>query len=817
MFSIIDYQINFIETLGYMFNFLFILFIFCFSFIIPGYLFSKSYLNLRDRLSKNEYRRDINFSLIVLFGFLSNLLIFIIVANLGLLNNVWVMWIIYSLLFLLFLLYDFYQSKWKLRKYFLLWKIRLKKVYDFILFKKNWFVIFILLGVLLYIISSFLIPYPPGEDMMGHSLYVQLIYEQNTLFPLLDSKISPIIISTNKIFYPMFPHYIATISYSLIEPITGILSPTFMNSYYKIWLLILPITYRETISKIFNKKVGYVSSIMLFLFAPTMFIIWRWGGFSFTFGLIFLSITILNILNYDRYAKIDYYAICLFSLFITLICHTVVFTFVILFIFAIAIHNINLRLSKKYELVNEKIKKMYHFSIFIIIAFIYLLVLFEAISTLQKNKNYIINNLKFYIILSVICLLLLVYIIINQCIISRKQNIMTKKHLHKFLKSFNLIAIISTITIVFLLILYISKVNEFISNMSLVNTIKFLFKDQSKKPIISFDFIRNDPIFSFKSHIFTLITQVFANIYINGILFIGGLFFLSKKLKELDNNFGKKIFYIFTGVTILLFVVYGLSQISFLSFLEIKFYFAFYLIRYERLFVVFNIIITPAFSAYFLVQLNKILKNQEKILINPSAFGKIKLKYFKRKKVYNSIIVVFISLLTLGTYFYIGIFGTNLYYTNDHKEATQWILDNTDEDDRFIVDRYGSWILFTTGRKISFMFLTGSGEVYKAQEITKAIIKFLEEDTINEIMYLRQKGYCYLYLSEQMPNDIQSIFYSYYGRNFNIEYFEKIPYIDIVYRGEYDMILYLNTSSFTYETYHPPSLVPRSDFVLSNI
>ena len=97
MFSIIDYQINFIETLGYMFNFLFILFIFCFSFIIPGYLFSKSYLNLRDRLSKNEYRRDINFSLIVLFGFLSNLLIFIIVANLGLLNNVWVMWIIYSL------------------------------------------------------------------------------------------------------------------------------------------------------------------------------------------------------------------------------------------------------------------------------------------------------------------------------------------------------------------------------------------------------------------------------------------------------------------------------------------------------------------------------------------------------------------------------------------------------------------------------------------------------------------------------------------------------------------------------------------------
>ena len=68
-----------------------------------------------------------------------------------------------------------------------------------------------------------------------------------------------------------------------------------------------------------------------------------------------------------------------------------------------------------------------------------------------------------------------------------------------------------------------------------------------------------------------------------------------------------------------------------------------------------------------------------------------------------------------------------------------------------------------------------------------------------------------------MPNDVLQIFYDYYGFYYSVKTFENIPYIDVVYKGESDMILYLNTSSFTYETYHPPSLVTRSDFELSSV
>jgi len=787
-------------------NLLVVSLLFVFMFILSGFSINKLINRIKKSINE-ENKSQISIPLIVFYGFLANFLIVIFLTAINVLNKSWVIWLIYCIFPIIIILLDLLDVKFNIKDFFSNIKRKLVSLKTTLKKTNNWFIIIIFIAILLYIFSSIILPYAPGEDMMGHSFYIQLIFEQNTLFPSLYGKISPLIITTDQHLYPMLSHYIAVTEYSLIAPLYSITTPEFMNCYYKIWILFLPFIFKDLSTSIFGKKVGRISFILLLIFSPAYFVIWRWGGYAYIFGLVFLTVSLYFIFNWKNMNKFEYYLVNIISLLITFFCHTIVFTFLILFSISGSFLFLAYK-STNNDILKDPIKKKpFILSNLINIVFFSGLILMDILSKLQKYKNSIIGNKTYFIILAWVISGIAILLIINNVFFVLNRSKYQKEKLGYLLNFINLFGFISFSIVSILMLAYIEPINNFISSNNIFRTV---LADKSKLPIISFDLIgASSSIINFESSILTTIVQFFANVYITGLLGLFGFVFLTIKLKNNDDSIKKIIFFAFTMVIFYMFLIYGLSQIEILNFLYIKFPFAHYMIRYERLFITMLLIIAPQLGAYFINNLQIYIEQKEPLTISAdskSLWSKIKKLYFSRTKLYNNLCVLFISLITLGTYFYVGFFKTNLYYTNDYDEASQWILDNTDEDDWFIVDRYGSWITFTTGRKVSFIFLTGSQDLYRAPEITRSIIYRLITDTAREILVLKSLGYEYLYLSAEMPNDVLSLFHHYYHWYYTNETFEQIPYIDVVFSGETDMILYLNSSSFTHETYQgiPP-------------
>jgi len=777
-------------------------------FIIPAYLLYRIVELIKKRFfNAKNYKKS--FSMFIFYGFFVNLSFTIFLATVGLLNQTWAIYTLSGVMIIGAILVDLIPYKFKFKDYFLMWKTRFFKLKNKIKDSSNYFYIIIFLMGVLIVFSSVILPFPVGEDMIGHSLYLQLIYEQNTLIPILNERISPIIITTNVVQYPLFAHYIAVLNYAFAFPILKFTTPQFLSIFLKIWILIIPITIKETSTKIFGKRIGNISFIMAFVFSPAYYVIWRWGGFAYTFGLIFFNITAFIFFNWKEYHIIEYFLLSIVSVLFVLISHTVVFSLIIVVYFSGVILYLWLKFTKNNnkDLIEQN-KKPFYLSMFISIGFICSLILIRVITTLLKYRdNLSEKSYPYSLYLGLIGLIAVTLLVSSDIIKRRIKNEKTKLKNSSFYYIPFWSGIILLITSSIIALLFIPKINNLVAEISLVKTL--FLSSNSTTPIIDFEFIGStSPILGEAPYFIIILFQIFSNFYINGLLAIVGIILLIKNTRK-NSNIYIKLFTAIAITSICFLVYYGLSMINALSFLAFKFPLAFFIIRYERLFITFLINITPILSGYvickYLINLEnaKVINEKEEENKFIKNCQKLRNFFIKNKKAINTSFVLMISVFTLSTYTYIGYFRTSLFYSNDIYEAAEWIRLNTNENDRFIVDSYGSWITFTTNRQISFAFLAGSTDIHRAIVVTVQTIEKLLEDTAREIFILSKLGYKYVYLSTAQPNDILNIFYYYNGYYYTFDTFNNNPYIDVVFRGETDMILYLNTTSFTPADYDP--------------
>ena len=817
------YSFNFDSGI-FLFNILYSLLIllgFVIIFVFPAYIVQRIVEIIKKRYSKNQLPKK-SISMFIFYGCISNLVLTLFLTSVGLLNKSWVIYTLASFLVIGVIFVDLIEMKLNFKEYFQMWKNRFIKLKTKIKNSFTWMSIASICVGILIILSSFFLPLPVGEDMIGHSFFIQLIYEQSKLFPELSDRIAPLIITSNVVQYPLFAHYIAVLNYSFVVPITNFTGAEFLNIYMKIWMLILPFTIKEVCSKIFCEKVSRIAFIMAYIFSPAYFVLWRWGGFAYLVGLIFLSITIYIYLSWKDYHIIEYILLSLLSTVFILMSHTVVFTFAILVYLSGAFYFIYLKITKKDNLIKANSKPFY-LSLFISVGFICCMILLAVSSTLLKYRTRLNENpYPYNLYLGMIGLLGTILFSISSYFLFRKRKEeKEKKHSgYLFIQFyFSIILILSSIIVA---ILFNPEVNGKLKSIALVRTL--LLGRNSTTPILDFSFIGlTDPLINTGSNFLTILIQIFANFYINGFLAIIGvvLLFVNLKKKQ-DNNLSIKLFVALVTIMLCFLVYYGLSLIDVFSFLAFKFPIAFFIIRYERLFLTFMICIAPILSAYVI---NSYLSRLEEASLSEDVDERVGFKKFKKqfrnffinnKKGINYAAVIIVTSITIGTYVYVGVFRTTLTYSNDFNEATQWIIENTNVNDKFIVDTYGSWITFTTNRQVSFAFLVGSTDQHLAISITVRIIYDLICSTATEMIYLDQLGYHYIYLSIEQPNKILELFYNYNGYYYTFETFENLPYVDVVFKGESDMILYLNTSSFTHEVFLPvpPGRPSQQNFLL---
>jgi hypothetical protein len=151
----------------------------------------------------------------------------------------------------------------------------------------------LLLYFIFFIISpAIFYPLPFQDDMKHHSLFVYLMYSQETVFPTWN----PITPTYSSIIYQLGGHVFTTWMYSIIS-FSNVPIVTFTNFIFKFFYITLFFTIVLFVNRLYPQSEHiFLSTSISLLLIPSLFFVTRWGGFSWLFGLfLFIYLVFLSL------------------------------------------------------------------------------------------------------------------------------------------------------------------------------------------------------------------------------------------------------------------------------------------------------------------------------------------------------------------------------------------------------------------------------------------------------------------------------------------------------------------------------------------
>ena len=146
----------------------------------------------------------------------------------------------------------------------------------------------IIYQILFVVLPAAIYPLPFQTDMKHHTLFVQMIIDQQTITP----SWTPVVPTLGTIFYQLGGHVFTAYGYSLIA-FTNVPVVTFVNFWFRFQFLATFYAFVYLTTHFFPEiKYSKIYVAATLLVTPVLFWVTGWGGFSWVFGLFFLVFVI---------------------------------------------------------------------------------------------------------------------------------------------------------------------------------------------------------------------------------------------------------------------------------------------------------------------------------------------------------------------------------------------------------------------------------------------------------------------------------------------------------------------------------------------